>query len=142
MPNLPPAPATPGHRRSLPIYIGAGFLSVGGHYAVTIAAVELAGAPPLAASAAGFCVGAAIKYALNYFFAFRSAERHSVALVKFSVTLVVMFSLNALFFSLLQQGAGLHYMVAQVLTTGLLIPPGYLLSRLWVFAPDRAQARC
>jgi putative flippase GtrA len=134
--------AVPSHRRSLPIYIGAGFLSVGGHYAVTIAAVELAAAPPLAASAAGFCVGAAIKYALNYFVAFRSAEKHSAALPKFAVALGAMFALNALFFALLQQGAGLHYLVAQVLTTGLLIPPGYLVSRLWVFAPAHAQARC
>ena len=142
MPNPPPAPATPGHRRSLPIYVAAGFLSTGGHYAVTIASVELADAPPLAASAVGFCVGAAIKYALNYFFAFRSAEQHSVALVKFAVTLGVMFTLNALFFALLHQVAGLYYIVAQVLTTGLLVPPGYLLSRLWVFAPGRARARC
>jgi putative flippase GtrA len=52
-----------------------------------------------------------------------------------------LFALNALFFALLNQGLGLHYMVAQVLTTGLLIPPGYLLSRLWVFAATRRGAQ-
>jgi putative flippase GtrA len=144
MAQPPAAPGTPGHRRALPVYIGAGFVAVAGHYATTIAAVELLRAPPLSASAAGFCVGAAIKYVLNYFLAFRSAEKHTVALTRFAIALGVLFALNALFFALLQQGLGLHYLVAQVLTTGLLIPPGYLLSRLWVFAAPRrgAQAGC
>jgi putative flippase GtrA len=141
MPNLPLAPDMPGHRRSLPVYIAAGFAAVAGHYSVTIAAVELLQVAPLAASAAGFCVGAAIKYVLNYFLAFRSIEKHRAALAKFAVALGILFALNALFFALLQQGLGLHYMVAQVLTTGLLIPPGYVLSRLWVFAAARGGAQ-
>lgn len=126
------------------MYIAAGFAAVGGHYATTIAGVELLDARPLAASAAGFCVGAVIKYVLNYFLAFRSAEKHSAALAKFAVALAVLFALNALVFWVLQSGLGLHYIVAQVLTTGALILPGYFLSRLWVFAAERraAQARC
>lgn len=131
----------PGHRRSLPIYIAAGFVTVAGHYATTIALVELLQVAPLAASAAGFCVGATIKYLLNYFVAFRSIEKHGAALAKFAVVLGVLFALNALFFALLHQGLGLHYMVAQVLTTGLLILPGYLMSRLWVFATTRRGAQ-
>jgi putative flippase GtrA len=134
----------PRHRRSLPVYIGSGFLAVAGHYAVTIAAVEGLAAPPLAASAAGFCVGAVIKYLCNYFLAFRSDARHATALARFAVMLGVMFGLNALCFASLQQGLGLHYLVAQLLTTGLLIPPGYVLSRRWVFGAARGagQARC
>lgn len=141
MSNPPIAPETPRHLRSLPVYIGAGFLTVAGHYAVTTSLVEVLHAPPLAASAAGFCVGAAIKYVLNYFVAFRSVETHRAALAKFAVALAILFVLNALFFALLHQGLGLHYLVAQVLTTGLLIPPGYLLSRLWVFAAARRGAQ-
>jgi putative flippase GtrA len=137
MSTRPVAPQSPRHRKSLPIYVGAGFLATGSHYACTIAAVELAGAPPLAASIAGFAVGATVKYLLNYFFAFRSAERHSVALTRFAVALGLLFVLNAVFFAVLHQVLGLHYILAQVLTTGLLLPPGYLLSRGWVFATAR-----
>ena len=36
-------------------------------------------------------------------------------------------------FAALHRGLGLHYMLAQVLTTGLLVLPGYALSRGWVF---------
>ena len=126
------------------MYVAAGFAAVGGHYATTIAGVEILDARPLAASAAGFCVGAVIKYLLNYFLAFRSAEKHSAALAKFAVTLAVFFALNALVFWVLHSGLGLHYIVAQVLTTGVLVLPGYFLSRLWVFAAERraGRARC
>jgi putative flippase GtrA len=141
MSSPPAAPGTPGHHRALPVYIGAGFLSVAGHYATTIAAVELLHAPPLAASAAGFVVGATIKYFLNYFIAFRSDEKHAAALVKFLLAVALLFVLNALFFALLQQGLGLHYIVAQLLTTGLLIVPGYFISRMWVFAAARRAER-
>jgi putative flippase GtrA len=125
---------TPTHARSVPLYVGAGLLSVGGHYATTIALVELLGVWPLAASAIGFAVGALVKYVLNYFVAFRSAERHAVAIARFAIALGLLFALNALVFAALHQLAGLHYILAQVLTTGLLVPPGYLLSRGWVFA--------
>ena len=126
-------PAMPRHRYSIPMYLGAGGIATASHYVTTIALVELAGVAPLAASATGFAVGAGVKYWLNYFVAFRSAERHSAAVPRFAVTLVAMFALNAAFFTLFHQWLGLHYMLAQVLTTGMLIPPGYLMSRLWVF---------
>ena len=129
----PPDVGMPGHRYSVPMYVGAGAIATASHYAVTVAAVEAFGAAPLAASAGGFAVGAAVKYFLNYFVAFRSLEPHGAALPRFAAALGILFVLNALFFALLNQALGLHYIVAQVLTTLLLIPPGYLLSRRWVF---------
>ena len=123
----------PRHRYSIPMYVGAGGIATGSHYVLTIAAVELLGVHPVAASAAGFAVGALVKYYLNYFVAFRSGEPHAAAIPRFVLMLGALLALNTALFALLLQGAGLHYMVAQVLTTLLLIPPGYLASRLWVF---------
>ena len=115
------------------MYVGAGGIATGSHYAATITAVELFGVLPLAASAMGFAFGAVVKYWLNYFVAFRSTGSHAVALPRFAAMLGILFVLNAAFFALLHQSAGFHYMLAQVATTVMLIPPGYLLSRLWVF---------
>jgi putative flippase GtrA len=123
----------PGHRYSIPMYIGAGGIATASHYVTTIALVELAHVPPLAGSASGFAVGAVVKYWLNHFVVFRSVEPHSAAMPRFVAMLAIMFLLNAAFFALFNEALGLHYMVAQVLTTGALIPPGYLVSRLWVF---------
>jgi len=124
----------PRHRYSIPMYIGAGGISTASHYATMIALVQLFGVPPLTATAIGFGVGAAVKYVLNHTVVFRTDARHEAALPRFAVMLGAMFLLNAAFFAALHQdGAGLHYIVAQVLTTILLIAPGYLMSRLWVF---------
>ena len=125
--------APPRHRYSIPAYIGAGGVATGCHYVTTIALVELLAVRPVIASATGFAVGALVKYALNYFVAFRSDEPHAIAVPRFIVMLAALLGLNTLVFALLNEGAGLHYMASQVLTTVLLIPPGYLLSRLWVF---------
>ena len=78
-------------------------------------------------------VGAVVKYCLNYFVAFRSDERHSAAVPRYTLMLGILLAMNTAIFALINQSAGMHYIVAQVLTTLLLIPPGYLLSRLWVF---------
>src|ERR1700741_1957241 len=126
-------PDMPRHRYSIPAYIGAGGIATGCHYVTTIAAVELAGMRPVMASAVGFSVGALAKYCLNYFVAFRSGERHGVAVPRFVAMLALLLAVNTLVFALLNESMGLHYIVAQGLTTALLIPPGYLLSRLWVF---------
>lgn len=123
----------PGHRRSVPLYVGAGGVATVCHYACTILAVEVLGAPPLAASVAGFAIGALVKYYLNYAFAFRSEARHSAAVARFAASLAALFALNALLFAFFQRGLGWHYLIAQALTTLLLILPGYLLSRRWIF---------
>lgn len=123
----------PGHRRSLPVYVGAGGVATASHYAVTIAAVEGLSVAPLAASMLGFATGAAVKYWLNYSVAFRSRSSHARAMSRFVVALAMLFALNAAIFALLQRHLGLHYMIAQAITTILLIPPGYVIHRQWVF---------
>lgn len=120
-------------RRSLPLYVGAGGIATAGHYAVTTAAVEAAHLRPILASVAGFAVGALVKYWLNYSVAFRSTARHSVASVRFAIALGVLFALNAIIFAMLNEGLKLHYLIAQIATTLVLIWPGYWLHRQWVF---------
>ena len=123
----------PRHRRSLPLYIGAGGVATASSYAVMIAAVEALGVAPVAASAAGYATGAAVKYWLNYSMAFQSRARHAPAVLRFAIALGGMMVLNTLVFALVERGLGLHYIVAQVITTILLIPPGYMIHRQWVF---------
>jgi putative flippase GtrA len=121
------------HRRSLPLYVGAGGIATASHYATTILTVEMLDLVPVLASALGFGVGAVVKYWLNYVVAFRSAAPHGAAVLRFALMLVAFFILNTLLFSAFQRGLGLHYALAQAITTILLIPPGYLVNRNWVF---------
>ncbi len=115
------------------MYVGSGGMATASHYAVTVAAVELFSAPPIPASAMGFMTGAVIKYWLNYSVAFRSRARHTHAVLRYALALAAMLALNTLLFGLFQRGMGLYYLLAQAITTILLIPPGYVLHREWVF---------
>lgn len=115
------------------MYVGAGGVATASHYAVTIAAVEGLSVEPIAATVMGFLTGSAIKYWLNYSAAFRSSAPHVHAMPRFGVALAAMLGLNTLIFALLERGLGMHYLLAQLLTTVLLIPPGYVIHRQWVF---------
>lgn len=123
----------PHHRRSFPIYVGSGLVATAFHYGLTIGAVEGLGVRPLAASSAGFCLGAMVKYAFNYHLAFESEEQHVDAVPRFALMLALLFAGNALLFWTLHDQGGLNYIVAQVLTTGALVPLGYAINRIWVF---------
>ena len=127
-------PAQVSTARSLPLYVGAGGIATASHYAFTLTAVEGLAWPPLLASIGGFGIGAAIKYWLNYRLTFRSREKHLEAAPRFAGTLLLLLVANAAVFALLHELLGLHYIPAQVLTTAILIVPGYLASRYWVFA--------
>lgn len=132
--DSPSARATrPGHKRSFLMYLVSGVASVATHYAFTVFAVEILGWRALVATSVGFVVGAVTKYFLNYFLAFRSEEPHLSAIPRFAVMLGGLFTANAAIFWALHEHAGLHYMLAQVLTTGLLVPVGYVINRIWVF---------
>ncbi len=137
-----PAGAAPGsrsHRASIPLYIIVGVIVTATHYAFVAIAVEVFGIWPVAATVGGFVIASVLKYVLNYSVAFRSAQPHPVTVLRYVCSLAVMLGLTTLCFTFFYEWVGLHYMVAQVLTTGLMIPPGYLLSRQFVFVRKSAR---
>ena len=127
------ADGAPRHRRALPMYVGAGGIATASHYATAFVGVQFVGISPIVATTIGFCVGSVVKYWLNYAGAFNSRAPHGRALVRFIVALFTFLLLNTALFWLLQQQFGLHYLLAQAITTVALIPPGYLVHRAWVF---------
>jgi len=132
-PTTTPQPRLPGHKRSFTMYVVSGFASVATHYAFAIFAVEVLGWRALLATSAGFMVGAITKYLMNYFLAFASDAPHLKAIPRFAVMLLILFAANGAIFWTLHEHYALHYMVAQVITTAVLVPVGYLVNRWWVF---------
>jgi putative flippase GtrA len=121
------------HARSFPVYVGSGGIATASHYAVTVVAVEFLSVPPVVATSIGFIVGAIVKYWLNYAVAFQSRARHIGAIARFAIFVAALLALNTVIFELLHGMLGLHYLVAQALSTLGLIPPGYFINRHWVF---------
>lgn len=118
-------------------YIASGLASTAAHYVVMVALVHWAGWWEVAASSAGFLAGAAVKYPLNYWVVFKSDTDHGRALVRFAIGLAVGFALNGIILAVLLATLDVHYLVSQVLTTGVVTVVNYLLARNWIFRARR-----
>ncbi|MBI4292588.1 MAG: GtrA family protein [Betaproteobacteria bacterium] len=114
-------------------FTGVGFVSAIGHYGLLIALVQIASAPAVPASAAGALLGAWINYTLNYHYTFRSSKRHREAVVKFAVVATVGLVLNTFFMWVGVEVIGAHYLLSQIVTTGLVLIWSFAGNRFWTF---------
>jgi putative flippase GtrA len=118
-------------------YAGVGALATGFHYLTLVAAVELGGASPVLAAMCGFLVGGSISYGLNRSWTFGSDRAHEAAVPRFAIVAFIGFLLTGAFMALLTGRLGLHYLLAQVTTTGLVVIWTFLGHRHWTFRASR-----
>ena len=103
------------------------------HYALLLVMVEAFGASPLAGATAGFVLGAIVNYALARLLVFDSDRTHVEALPRFFAVATVGLVWTALLMKLFVDVLGLHYLVAQVITTALLLLWHYAGNAVWTF---------
>jgi putative flippase GtrA len=108
------------------------------HYALLLALVEGAGTDPILGSVAGFVLGALVNYTMNRTLVFRSERAHTEALPRFFTVAGIGLAWNALLMYLLAELLGLHYLLAQILTTALLLLWHYAGNALWTFRRKNA----
>lgn len=114
-------------------FTGVGFASAIGHYGLLIALVQLAAVPAVPASAAGALLGAVINYSLNYRYTFRSTRQHREAVLRFAAIAAVGLALNTLFMWVGVVLIEAHYLLSQVVTTGLVLIWSFAGNRYWTF---------
>lgn len=85
------------------------------------------------ASAAGALIGAWINYSLNYRYTFRSTKQHREAVVKFAMVAALGLLLNTLCMWLAVEVLQFHYLLGQIVTTGLVFIWSFLANRFWTF---------
>jgi putative flippase GtrA len=102
------------------------------HYLVLIALVSLAGIAPGRAAFAGAAVGACVIYLLNRRYTFASSRSHAQALPRFALMAAAGAALNGALVGLLS-GAGVYFLLAQVIATGAILVINFVLSKLWIF---------
>lgn len=110
-----------------------GVVGTGAHYAVLTLLVELAHVPILAATTAGFTVGALVNYTLNRRFTFVSDAKHSVALPKFLTVAALGAVCNGLVVAWLLQQTDFHYLVVQLFATSVVLLWNFAANSLWTF---------
>jgi len=116
------------------------FATVGGiataiHYLILVALVHVASMNAVWASTVGFIVSAVCNYSLNYRFTFRSNVDHRRAVVKFFIVAGVGLVLNSFTMLIASGYLRVHYLLAQVLATGLVLLWNFAGNRLWTFKP-------
>lgn len=127
------AAAADGLARQFVAYAGMGLMGTMAHYLTLMALVEWGGLNSVAGSAIGYVGGALVNYLLNYNFTFRSAASHSVAMPKFMTVAAVGFCVNALFMIAGTKWLDLHYLIVQMLATGVVLFWGFAANLLWTF---------
>ena len=133
MPTPEPAPLPSPMAPQFMRYAGAGAVGTAFHYAVLIGLVQLARVDAVVASTAGAIGGALVNYALNHRYTFASDRAHRHALPRFALVAGGGIALNAIVMAAVLAFAGPHYLVAQVIATGVVLAAGYLANRAWTF---------
>lgn len=116
------------------VFTGVGAIGTAVHYLVLIILVSGLGAYAVAASAIGFLAGAVTNYLLNYSVTFRSRKSHSEAATKFASVAALGVGLNVVVMAVCVNWMGFHYLVAQILATGLVLLWNFTANRVWTFA--------
>lgn len=120
-------------------FSAVGALGTLAHYSVLVFLVQLLSVNVLVASSTGAIVGALVNYFLNYKWTFNSNKRHSEAMAKFFAVAGVGFVMNGLFMALFTEALFMHYLIAQVMTTGIVLFWNFLANHYWTF--DRLDSK-
>lgn len=132
----PACPASARTPRS-PVFQFLRFALVGAagtllHY-ITLSLLVWSGiAAPGPAAAAGACAGACINYWLNYHYTFGGSGKHRATMPRFFALAALGVVLNGVIVSQLSH-AGLHFLIAQLVATGLILILNFLISKKWIF---------
>jgi putative flippase GtrA len=114
------------------------FVLVGGfstalQYLLLVLSVQAAGTDPVVASSVGYVLSALANYDLNYRLTFRSRVPCLGGMLRFALVHAVGFLLNGAIMTAGTKGLALHYFVAQVLATIVVLFWNFFANRRWTF---------
>lgn len=104
------------------------------HYALLYSLVEYQGMDPVWASGWGAVAGLMINYTLNYSFTFKSRQSHAQTFPRFAIIASLGLCLNLILMALLSPH--LHYFLAQIGTTIVVLMWNFFANSFWTFQMD------
>jgi len=119
--------------RRFVVYAGVGAIGTVAQYAILIAMVHSGLASPAVSSMAGATVGAIVNYSLNRQITFRSNSDPLSTAPKFAIIAVLGVVTNGMCMKFFATILGVNYLVAQLITTALVLGLTYLLNSKWTF---------
>ncbi len=114
-------------------FANSGAVGTAAHYAVLWSLVNILDTDPVVGSAVGAMTGAGVNYVLNYHWTFKSELPHSRTLPRFLTIAVFSLALNTWIMAMLISKTTLHYLIDQLIATGICLAANYVASRFWAF---------
>lgn len=118
-------------------FVGVGGIATALMYLLLIALVEGLSTPPVAASVAAYSLSAVFNYAANYRYTFDSRVPHRRALPRFMLIAMAGLALNTLIMYLMTAIATAHYLLAQIVATGVVLVWNFVANRRWTYAAHK-----
>ena len=117
-------------------FVSAGVIGTFIQYVMLFIFVEALSMYPVTASILGSLAGAIVNYLLSHHWVFRSKRKHSETLSKFFAVGGLGLVLNAAIMYALVAFASVHYLLAQIAATCIVLLWNFLGNRFWTFADD------
>lgn len=116
----------------------SGFAAVGAtatifQYGLMAILIDGMGHGALLSSMLSYALSALLNYGLNRHFVFRSQTRHAYALPRFAAIVVLGLLINAGLMYVLVILLGLHWLLAQMMATSVVMVSNFLFSKYWAF---------
>lgn len=115
-------------------YTAVGLCATVTQYLILVLLVELFCMQAVFASSIGCVFGSIVSYFMNHRYTFKSEKRHRDALWRFYSITLIGTSINAFFMYIGVNQLHIHYIIAQVITTGLILIWNFLGNRHWTFS--------
>ena len=119
--------------RQISMFVIVGVAAAIAHYGVLVVLVELAHWGAVPATLAGYVAGGIVSYILNRRHTYESDRPHDEAGWRFAVVAGVGSGLTWICMHVLHDRMGIYYLVAQVLTTGIVLVWSFVAHKLWTF---------
>ena len=119
--------------RQISTFFGVGLVSLVADYAVFMLLTVVLEVDPVPGALAGYIVGGIVNYLLNRAHTFATDRNHMQALWRFASVMAVGFSLTGLFMWIFADQLEIPYLVARVITTGIVFCWNFAAHKLWTF---------
>lgn len=114
-------------------FLGIGAIATIIQYIIFIVLVEFSSLTVVLASGLGYGISSIFNYLMNYHYTFSSGAKHKVAALKFTLVALVGLSLNSLLMYLLVELFNVHYIISQIMVTGIILVVNFFAHKLWTY---------
>src|SRR5215510_13721156 len=120
--------------RAFSSFLAVGAVCTAVQYAILLTLVQAVRLNATLASSIGFALSAVLNYALNYRFTYQATTRHVVSFPRFVAVAVGGLGLNAAIMYTGENLLGMHYILAQVVATAIVLVWNFLANLRWSFS--------